>query len=56
MSIAELAIPEHYRSGWLPGGDDATLMRRYLDALKSAPSLEQPMRELGAWVRKQGTG
>ena len=56
MSIAELAIPEHYRSGWLADGDDATLIRRYLGALKSAPSLEQPMRELGAWVWNQGTG
>ncbi len=54
VSIAELAIAEHYRSGWLPGGSgDAKLMQQYVDALKTAPSLEQPMRELGTWVRKQ---
>jgi hypothetical protein len=52
VSIAELAVGEHYRTGWLPGGrGDAALMLRYLDAIKGAPSLERPMRELGAWVR-----
>lgn len=56
-SIGELAIAEHNRSGWLPGGaGDATLMTRYLHALRSAPSLEHPMRELGGWVRKQVHG
>jgi len=55
VSIAELAIAEHYRSGWLPGGlGDATLMTRYLEAMRGAPSLEHPMRDLGAWVRKEG--
>ncbi len=55
VSIAELAIAEHNRSGWLPAGSgDATLMTRYLQTIRGAPSLEQPMRELGAWLRQQG--
>ena len=53
VSVAELALAEHQRTGWLPGGlGDAALMRRYVEATRGAPSLEQPMRELGAWVRK----
>jgi hypothetical protein len=27
-------------------------MTQHLQAIQSAPSLEQPMRELGAWLRK----
>ena len=54
VSIGELAMAEHNRTSWLPGGaGDATLMTRYLQAIRGAPSLEQPMRELGAWVRKR---
>ncbi len=34
-------------------GYNLTLMRRW-DGPKTAPSLEGPMRELGAWVRNQG--
>lgn len=45
VSIAELALAEHYRTGWLPGGPgDAALMTRYVDAMRGAPSLEQPAR------------
>jgi len=29
-------------------------MTRYLEAMRGAPSLEHPMRDLGAWVRKEG--
>jgi hypothetical protein len=55
VSIAELALAEHYRTGWLPGGSgDATLMTRYVEAMRGAPSLETPMRELREWARKQG--
>jgi hypothetical protein len=55
VSVGELAIAEHNRSGWLPGGQgDATLMTQYLKAIRTGPSLEQPMRELGAWLRRQG--
>jgi len=55
VSIAELAIVEHNRTGWLPTGQgDATLMRTYLKA--GGPSLEQPMRELGAWIKQQERG
>jgi len=55
VSIAELAIAEHYRSGLLPGGlGDAALMRRYMEAMQGAPSLETPMRELGAWIKQRG--
>src|SRR2546426_9017226 len=39
-SIGELAIAEHYRTGWLPSGQrDAVLMQQYLQAMKGAPSL-----------------
>ncbi len=55
ISIGELAIAEHNRTGWLPGGlGDATLMRTHLEAIRSAPSLEAPLRDLGAWLRKAG--
>ena len=55
VSIAELALAEHYRTGWLPGGSgDATLMTRYVGAVRDAPSLEHAMRGLGAWVSNQG--
>jgi hypothetical protein len=55
VSIGELAIAEHNRSGWLPGGSgDAALMTQYLKKMWDAPSLETPMRELGAWLRKAG--
>jgi len=54
VTIAELAVTEHYRTGWLPGGhgDDA-LMRTQLQATRTAASLERPLRELGTWVRSQ---
>ena len=36
VSIGELAIAEHDRSGWLPTGPgDATLMKRYLRYLRA---------------------
>ena len=55
VSVAELALAEHYRTGWLPGGSgDAALMTRYLEAMRAAPSLEHPLRGLGSWVRNQG--
>ncbi len=55
VSIADLAVTEHYRTGWLPGGrGDAELMQRYVEALKTAPSLERELSALGEWVRKQG--
>ena len=56
VTIAELAIADHNRTGWLPTGQgDATLMRTHLQAIRGAVSLEQPLRDLGAWVRKQGS-
>jgi hypothetical protein len=52
VNIGDLAIAEHYRTGWLPGGSgDATLMRRYVEAVRDAPSLEVPLRELRAWLK-----
>src|SRR5438093_4918208 len=40
ISIGQLAIAEHYRTGWLPGGHgDAALMQRYVQAMTGAPSL-----------------
>ena len=55
VTIAELAIGEHYRTGWLPGGlGDATLMTKYLQAIRGAPSLEQPLRDLATWLKQQG--
>ncbi len=55
VSIAELAVTEHHRTGWLPGGHgDAALMRTQLLAIRTAASLERPLRELGMWVRSQG--
>ncbi|SRR6266576_2311507 len=56
VSVGELAIAEHNRAGWLPSGaGDATLMKRYLEALRTGPSLERPFRELGVWLRKPGS-
>ena len=55
VTIAELAIGEHYRTGWLPGGlGDATLMRTHLQAIRGAVSLERPLRDLATWVKKAG--
>ena len=55
ISIGELAIAEHNRTGWLPSGlGDATLMRSYLQGLRGAPSLEHPLRDLATWLRKAG--
>ena len=54
VSIGELAIAEHYRTGWLPGGHgDATLMEKYLKAMTGAPSLEQSFSALSEWLRQQ---
>jgi hypothetical protein len=54
VTIAELAMAEHNRSGWLPGGQgDATLMRTHLQAIRGAVSLEQPLRDLATRLRKQ---
>jgi hypothetical protein len=40
VTIAELAIGEHNRTGWLPGGQgDATLMTKHLHAIRGAVSL-----------------
>ena len=41
VTIAELAIGEHHRTGWLPTArGDATLMRTHLQAIRSTASLE----------------
>lgn len=54
VSIGELTIAEHDRNGWLPTKvDDASLMKRYLKAMTSAPSLEQPLGQLREWLRQQ---
>ena len=53
VTIAELAIGEHHRTGWLPTGHgDATLMRTHLQAIRSAVSLEHPLRDLATWLKK----
>jgi len=55
VTIAELAIGEHHRTRWLPTGlGDATLMRTHLEAIRSAPSLEAPLRDLATWLKKKG--
>ena len=55
VTIAELAIGEHHRTGWLPTGlGDATLMRTHLPAIRGAPSLEHPLRDLATWLKKVG--
>jgi len=55
VTIAELAIAEHHRTGWLPGGQgDATLVRTHLQAIRGAASLEQPLRDLATWLKKAG--
>jgi hypothetical protein len=55
VTIAELAVAEHHRTGWLPGGQgDATLMRTHLQAIRGAVSLEHPLRELATWLKKTG--
>jgi len=53
VTIAELAIAKHHRTGWLPTGlGDATLMRMRLQAIRSAVSLEHPLRNLAMWLKK----
>ena len=53
VTTAELAIGEHHRTGWVPSGQgDATLMRTHLQAIRGAVSLEQPLRDLAAWLKK----
>jgi hypothetical protein len=55
VTIAEIAIGENYRTGWLPSGHgNDTLMRTHLQAIRGAVSLEQPLRDLATWLRKQG--
>jgi hypothetical protein len=57
VGLGELAIAEHYRTGWLPGGQgDATLMQTYVKAMAGAPSLERPFGQLREWVRQQERG
>ena len=54
VSIGELAIAEHYRTGWLPGGHgDAALMERYIKAMTGAPSLERSFSALSEWLRQE---
>ena len=55
VTIAELAIGEHHRTGWVPSGQgDATLMRTHLQAIRGAVSLEHPLRDLATWLKKAG--
>jgi len=55
VTIAELAIAEHNRIGWVPTGQgDATLMRTHLQAIRGAVSLEHPLRDLATWLKKAG--
>jgi len=55
VTVAELAIGEHHRNGWLPTGQgDATLMRTHLQAIRGAVSLEHPLRDLATWLKKAG--
>ena len=55
VTIAELAIAEHNRIGWVPTGQgDATLMRTHLQAIQGAVSLEHPLRDLATWLKKAG--
>jgi len=55
VTIAELAIGEHHRTGWLPTGlGDATLMQTHLQAIRGAVSLEHPLRDLATWLKKTG--
>jgi hypothetical protein len=57
VGIGELAIAEHYRTGWLPGGQgDATLMQSWLEVMTGAPSLERPFGQLREWLRQQEKG
>jgi len=54
VSVGELAITEHNRTGWFPGGHgDASLMQTYLEAMAGAPSLERPFGQLREWLRQQ---
>lgn len=55
IGIGELAIAEHNRSGWFPSNAaDASQMTRYINALKTLPTIEQPLRGLSVWLRQQG--
>lgn len=57
VSIGELAIAEHDRTGWRPAGQgDATLMQTYMKAMAGAPSLEHPFGQLREWLRQQERG
>jgi len=56
VTIAELAIGEHHRTGWLPTGlGDDTLMRTHLQAIRGAVSLEHLLRNLATWLKKVET-
>jgi hypothetical protein len=56
VTIAELAIGEHNRDGWLPiGHGDARLMWTHLQAIRwGAASLKQPLRDLAVWRNEAG--
>ena len=55
VTIAELAVGEHNRTGWLPTGHgDATLMRTHLQATRGAVSLERPLLDVATWLKKTG--
>jgi hypothetical protein len=55
VTVAERAIAEHNRTGWLPGGQgDATLMTTHLQAMRGAVSLEHPLRDLATWLKQRG--
>lgn len=58
VSIAELTIAEHNRSGWLSrrGSGDEKRMAQYLQTIGTAPSLERPMRALRAWIGEHRAG
>ena len=54
MSIAELTLTEHQRTGWLPTGHgDGPLMQRWITATTGGASLELPLRALQGWLKQQ---
>jgi hypothetical protein len=52
VTIGQLALAEHQRSGWLPAGSlEATQMSEHLRALPTAAPIDRPLQALKVWVQ-----
>jgi hypothetical protein len=54
LSIGQLALAEHTRSGWVPARPvDATQMTELVKALRTVAPIDRPIQGLTAWVQTQ---